>query len=59
LAAETDQSRRYRFLSQQMRPPPRHVQQAILVVGVSEELMPGLDAASTLLHAEDWLVENG
>jgi len=35
------------------------VQQAILVGGVSGELIPGLDAASTLLRADDWLLENG
>jgi hypothetical protein len=34
-------------------PPPRHVQQAVLVGGVSEEKMAWFYAASTLLHAED------
>jgi hypothetical protein len=48
-----------RFFCQQMRPPPRHVQQAVLLRGVSGKLMPGIDAASTLLQAEDWLAENG
>jgi hypothetical protein len=42
-----------------MRPRPRDVQQAFLVGGVSEEKMAGFYAASTLLHAEDWLVKNG
>jgi len=42
-----------------MRPLPDHVQQAVLVGGVSGELMPGLDAAGTLLRAEDRLFENG
>jgi hypothetical protein len=42
----------YPHFSQQIRPPPRHVQQAILVGGVSEEKMAGFYAASTLLHAE-------
>lgn len=27
--------------------------------GVSGELMPGLDTAGTLLHGNDWLLENG
>jgi len=53
-----DQSRRYRFFSPQMRPPPDHVQQAVLVGDVTGELISGLDAASTLLHAQDWLAEN-
>jgi hypothetical protein len=48
-----------RYFNQQMRPPPRHVQQAVLVGGVSEEKMAGFDAASTLLHTQDWLSENG
>jgi hypothetical protein len=42
-----------------MRPLPDHVQQAVLVGGASGELIPELDAASTLLHAEDWPLENG
>jgi hypothetical protein len=42
-----------RYFNQQMRPPPRHVQQAVLVGGVSEEKMAGFYAASTLLHADD------
>jgi hypothetical protein len=42
-----------------MRPLPDHVQQAVLVGGVSGKLMPGLDAAGTLFNADDWLFENG
>jgi hypothetical protein len=42
-----------------MRPPPDRAQQAVLVGGVSEEKMAGFYAASTLLHAKDWLTENG
>ena len=58
-AAELAESPYSRFFSQQMRPLPDHVQQAVLVGGVSGELMPGFDAAGTLLHADDWLVETG
>jgi hypothetical protein len=58
-AGEMAQIHYSRFFSPQMRPPPSHVQQAVLVGGVGEEIMAGFDAASTLLHAEDWLVENG
>ena len=41
-----------------MRSLPDHVQRAVLG-GVGGELMPGLDAAGTLLHADGWLLENG
>jgi hypothetical protein len=58
-AAELAHIQYARFFSQQMRPLPDHVQQAVLVGGVSGELMPGPDAAGTLVHADDWLVENG
>jgi hypothetical protein len=58
-AAEMAQSLYLRFFSPQMRPLPDHVQQAVLVGGVSGELIPGFDTASTLLHADDWLLENG
>ena len=42
-----------------MRSLPDHLQQAVLVGGVGGELMPGLDTAGTLLHADGWLLENG
>jgi hypothetical protein len=58
-AVEMDQSPYLRFFSPQMRPLPDHVQQAVLVGGVSGELIPRFDTASTLLHADDWLLENG
>lgn len=48
----------HRFFSQQMRPLPLHVQQAVLVGGVTGEMMAGFDAASTLLRVKDWLSEN-
>jgi len=50
-AAELAQSPCARFFSQQMRPLPNQLQQAILLGGVPGELMPGFDAAGTLLHA--------
>ena len=50
-AAERAQSPYSRSFSPQMRPPPDHVQQAILVGGVSEEKMAGFYPASKPLHA--------
>jgi hypothetical protein len=58
-AAKTARIPYFRFFSQQMTPPPRHVQQDILLGGVSEEKMAGFYAASTQLDAQDWLGENG
>jgi hypothetical protein len=58
-AAKNGSIHRFRLFSPQMGPPSNHVQQAILVGGVSEEQMAGFYAASTLLHTQDWLSENG
>jgi len=41
----------FRFFSQQMRPPPENVQEAVLAGGVGEEKMAGFYAASTQLDA--------
>jgi hypothetical protein len=49
----------FRFFSQQMRPPPNHVQQDVLSGGVGGEQMAGFYPASTLLHTQDWLSGNG
>ena len=49
----------FRFFSQQMRPPPNHVQQDVLLGGVGGERMAGFYPASTLLHTQDWLSGNG
>ena len=49
----------FRVFSQQMTPPPLHVQQDILLGGVGGELVAGFYVSSTRLHAQDWLGENG
>jgi hypothetical protein len=58
-ASKMDQIHYQRYFNQQMRPLPRHVQQAVLVGGVRGEMMAGFNAASTLRHVKDWLPENG
>ena len=57
-AAQTARIPYFWFFSKQMNLPPRHVQQDVLLGGVSEEKMAWFYAASTKLDAQASLGEN-